>query len=156
MSKLPHLTYAVGEKKTGCPKEADKLAKDSGGHVHFCVGDKEFDSKSLILLLLSIAIFQLAFLSIGMLISLLVKRVRNVTPYAMALGLGMYILSAFGGMLGEDKFDIITPFKHFEPNYIINHRAYDTPLVMISVAFIIVSIVGSYLLYTRRNIASAV
>ena len=46
MARLPKITYAVGEKKTGCPEEAAKLAKDSGGHIHLCVGDREFDSKS--------------------------------------------------------------------------------------------------------------
>jgi len=46
MERLPKLTYAVGEKKTCCPKEAAKLAKESGGHIHFCVTEKEFDSES--------------------------------------------------------------------------------------------------------------
>jgi hypothetical protein len=46
MERLPKLTYAVGEEKTCCSKEAAKLAKESGGHVHFCVAGKEFDSKS--------------------------------------------------------------------------------------------------------------
>jgi ABC-2 type transport system permease protein len=87
---------------------------------------------------------------------LLVKRVRSVTPYSMALAFGTYLLSAFGGMLGEEKLELITPFKHFEPNYIITNDAYDLPLVLISVSFIVVSVVASYLLYTRRNIPSAV
>lgn len=46
MERLPELTYAVGKKATCCPKEAAKLAKGSGGHIHFCVAGKEFDSKS--------------------------------------------------------------------------------------------------------------
>ena len=46
MSKLPKISYAVGEKKTGCPDAAAKMVKESGGHIHFCVGDTEFDSKS--------------------------------------------------------------------------------------------------------------
>ncbi len=117
---------------------------------------KSFDLRTLILLLASIVIFQLFFLTVGVLISLLVRRVRSVTPFSMALAFGMYVLSAFGGMLGGDSLDIITPFKHFEPNYIIRNGAYDLPLVMISVVAIIVSIVASYLLYSRRNIASAV
>jgi ABC-2 type transport system permease protein len=117
---------------------------------------RAYDTTALLLLLLSIAIFQLFFLSVGMLISLLVKRVRNVTPFSMALVFGMYLLNAFGNMLGEDTLEIITPFKHFDANYIINNAAYDLPLVLLSVVIIIVSIVGSYLLYARRNIASAV
>jgi ABC-2 type transport system permease protein len=117
---------------------------------------RTYDSDALILLLLSIVMFQLFFLSLGMVISLLVKRVRSVTPFSMALAFGMYILSAFGDMLGEAKFELITPFKHFEPNYILNNGEYDLPLVLISVSVIVISIVGSYVLYNKRNIPSAV
>ncbi len=45
MERLPKLTYAVGETKIGCPKEAAKVAKESGGHIHYCVADQEFDSE---------------------------------------------------------------------------------------------------------------
>ena len=117
---------------------------------------RAYDTTALLLLLLSIAIFQLFFLSVGMLISLLVKRVRNVTPFSMALVFGMYLLNAFGNMLGADTLEIITPFNHFNANYIITNAAYDLPLVLLSVTIIIISIVGSYTLYARRNIASSV
>jgi ABC-2 type transport system permease protein len=119
-------------------------------------GDKPYDTKALLLLLLSIIVFQSFFLTVGMVISLLVKRVRNVTPYAMALAFGMYVLSAFGGMLGEDKLEIISPFKHFDANRIVSSGSWDWPLVMITVACIVISVVGSYWLYTRRDIRSAV
>lgn len=117
---------------------------------------KPIDTKALLLLLASIIMFQLFFLTVGMLISLLVKRVRSVTSFSMALAFGMYVLSAFSGMLGEETLDLITPFKHFEPNYIIKNAAYDLPLVLISVSVIVVSAVGSYVLYNRRNIPSVV
>ena len=117
---------------------------------------QSYETKPVILLLLSIVIFQLFFLSVGVLISLLMKRVRSVTPLSMALAFGMYVLSAFGGMLGEDTIELISPFKHFEPNYIIKNVAYDTPLVLISVITILIAIPASYLLFSKRNIHSAV
>ena len=117
---------------------------------------RTYDTKPLLLLLLSIVVFQLLFLTVGLVISLLVKRVRSVTPFSMALAFGMYVLSAFGGMLGDSKLEKITPFRHFEPNFIIQNAAYDVPLVLISVSAILVSLVGSYLLYTRRDIPSVV
>ena len=117
---------------------------------------RQFETKPVLYLLLSVAVFQLFFLTVGMLISLLVKRVRSVTPYSMALVFGLYVLNAFGGMIGEDKLEILSPFKHFEPNYILTHAAYDLPLAWISVAAIIFSVVGSYVLYSKRNIRSAV
>ncbi len=116
---------------------------------------RTYDTKPLLLLLLSIVVFQMVFLSVGLVISLLVKKVRSVTPFSMALAFGMYVLSAFGSMLGDSKLENITPFKQFEPNYIIQNAAYD-PLALISVTAILVSLVGSYLLYTKRDIPSAV
>lgn len=116
---------------------------------------REYNSQALLLLLLSIALFQFFFLAVGMVISLLVRRVRNVTPFAMALVFGMYVLNAFGNMLGEDTFELLSPFRHFEPNYITSQAAYD-PLIWLSIVITAVAIVGSYLLYGRRNIAAPV
>ena len=124
--------------------------------IQFFKGDKTYDASALILLLLSVVIFQLFFLGVGLVVSLLVKRVRSVTPYAMALAFGMYVLSAFGDMLGENTFENITPFKHFDPGYIVDKGAYNLPLVTISLIVIVVSFVGSYLLYARRDIPAPV
>ena len=110
----------------------------------------------MLLLLLSIPIFQSFFLSVGMIISLLVKRIRSVTPFSMALVFGLYILNAFGDMIGEKSLEILSPFQHFAPGYIIKNGTWDSPLVMISVIIIIIAVVASYLIYAKRNIASAV
>lgn len=121
----------------------------------FNSGDS-IELKPLVLLLASIIVFQLFFLTVGLIISLLVRRVRNVTAFTMALVFGMYLLNAFGDMLGDDTLEIITPFNHFEPNYIINHAAYDFPVLLVSVALIIVSVTSSYILYLRRDMRAAV
>ncbi len=119
-------------------------------------GDRTYEVKPLLLLLASIVVFHLFFLTVGLVVSLLVKRVRSVTPYSMALGFGMYVLSVFGDMLGESALEKITPFKHFDPNYITQHAAFDVPLVLISVSVILISLVGSYVLYSRRDIPAVV
>jgi ABC-2 type transport system permease protein len=124
--------------------------------INIFKGDATYDAGALALVLLSIVPFQLFFLTVGLAVSLLVKRVRSVTPYAMALGFGMYVLSVFGDMLGESALEKITPFKHFDAGYIVAHKAYDLPLVLITVSVIVIAVVGSYLLYARRDIPSAV
>jgi ABC-2 type transport system permease protein len=115
-------------------------------------GEHEYEPGTLILLLVSIVIFQLFFFSLGLVISLLVKRVRSVTPYALGLGFGMYVLSAFSGIFGDVKLELITPFKHLDAPYIVQHGAYNTPLVLLNAAVTLVSLVISYWLYTRRDI----
>jgi len=124
--------------------------------INLFKGEATYELRALLLLMLSIVPFQLFFLAVGLVVSLLVKRVRSVTPYAMALGFGMYVLSVFGDMLGESALELLTPFKHFEPRYIIQHQAYDLPLVLITVVVIVLALAGSYLLYTRRDIPAVV
>ena len=113
---------------------------------------RTYELRTLFLLLGSIVIFQLSFLSVGLVISLLVKRVRSVTPYGLGLGFGSYVLSAFIGVFGEVKLELITPFKHLDAAYIIQHGAYNTPLVLLNVAVTLVSLAVGYWLYLRRDI----
>jgi ABC-2 type transport system permease protein len=115
-------------------------------------GGHEYEPGTLILLLLSIVIFQLFFLSVGLVVSLLVKRVRSVTPYALGLGFGMYVLSAFSGIFGDVKLELVTPFKHLDAPYIVQHGAFDTPLVLLNIAVTLIALAASYWLYTRRDI----
>ncbi len=122
--------------------------------VNMFKGDSPVDNGKLILMLAGLIVFQLFFLFVGLAISLLVRRVRSVTPYGMGLGFGMYALSAFGDLLGESKLELLTPFKHFSPNYVVKNGRFDTPLVLISIVVIVVAAAASYWLYLRRDIPS--
>ncbi|HEY5118073.1 MAG TPA: hypothetical protein VII90_01335, partial [Anaerolineales bacterium] len=115
-------------------------------------GGREYDGTTLFLLMLSLPVFQVFFLAVGLMVSLIVKRVRSVTPYSLGLAFGAYVLAAFSGMLGEVKLELITPFKHFDPSYIVNHGAWNTPLVLLNVAITVLSVAVSYWLYIRRDI----
>jgi beta-exotoxin I transport system permease protein len=111
-----------------------------------------YDAATLVLLLVSMLILQFFFVGVGLIISLLVKRVRSVTPYSLGLGFGMYVLSAFSGIFGEVKLEYITPFKHLDPAYVVQHAAYDTPLLMLNIAITLVALAASYWRYLRRDI----
>ena len=115
-------------------------------------GKYTYETGPLFLLLASIVLFQLFFMTVGLAISLLVKRVRSVTPYSLGLGFGMYVLNAFVGMFGTATLEYITPFKHFDPVYITQNNGYDTPLVLLNVAISLVALGISYWRYTRRDI----
>ena len=113
---------------------------------------REYPTGTLVLLLGSTVIFQLVFLGIGLVISLLVRRVRSVTPYGLGLSFGAYILNGFSGIFGEIKLELITPFKHLDPTSIVKQASYNTPLVLLDVAVILATIGVSYWLYIRRDI----
>lgn len=115
-------------------------------------GEYAYTSGTLALLLVSLPLFQLFFLCVGLVISLLVKRIHNVTPFSLGLAFGAYVLNAFSGIFGDVKLEYITPFKHFDPTYIVQHQALDTRLVLITVIVSVAAVAISYWLYIRRDI----
>ena len=117
-------------------------------------GDDNPEMFKVIVLLSSIVLFQLFFLNVGMMISVMVKKVPSVISFSMGLGFGMFILSSLGKMLSSEFLDVLSPFNHFDPGYILVNGTYDIIPSIISVFIIITSFVVSYFLYLRRNIAS--
>jgi ABC-2 type transport system permease protein len=113
---------------------------------------RDFDAGLLALILLSVLIFQFFFLSVGLLISLLVRRVRSVTPYGLGLAFGMYVLSAFSGVFGDVALEYLTPFKHFDAAAMAQDGGYNTPLVLLNLGVSLLALVLSYWLYLRRDI----
>lgn len=114
--------------------------------------EEPYDAHAFVLTLLTVSFLQLFFLTVGMVISLLMRRVRSVIPLTMGMVFGMFILASFGGSLGGDVFDYLTPFKHFEATTIIRDGSYDISKVAVSLVVIVVSLAASYVLYKRRNI----
>jgi ABC-2 type transport system permease protein len=117
-------------------------------------GGQPWDAGTVALVLATIVLFQLFFLAVGLILSLLVKRVRSVTPFSLALGFGMYILNAFGSVLAQAKLEYLTPFKHLDPGFIVRTLRLDTPLVLANAAVSVIAIGLSYWLYVRRDIPS--
>jgi ABC-2 type transport system permease protein len=127
----------------------------SFGFVNLFRGDRPYDPGLMALILIGLVVFQLFFLTVGVAISLLVRRVRNVTFYALALVLSMYFFGAFSDITGDVKLENLTPFKHFDANDVVQHGGYDLSRVVISLAVVVVATLGSYWLYRRRDIPTA-
>lgn len=114
--------------------------------------DNGYDTHTFVLVMLTITFLQLFFLMVGLVISLMMRRVRSVIPLTMGMVFGMFLLGSFGGALGGDAFDYVTPFKHFEATAIIQDGSYDLSKVAVSVTVTVVSLIASYVLYKQRNI----
>jgi len=114
----------------------------------------DVDMTNVYLLLSTLGIFQLFFVSIGMLISVLLKKISSVLSFSMALGIGMYVIQALNAMLGIRIFAYITPYAHFDYAKILIEGELDISLALTSVIVIIVSFAATYYLYNKRNISS--
>lgn len=117
-------------------------------------GDQVVDWSMVVVLISTNIFFQLFFLSVGMFVSTIVKKIPSVLSLSMGLGIGLYVMASLGKMLSSKLFLYISPYGHFAPDYILVHGTYDWSLAWISFAVIILSLSGSYYFYLRRNIAS--
>lgn len=116
---------------------------------------KEYDPMVFVKMSAVLILFQLFFLSVGMVISVSLKKIKSVLPYAMGLSFGLYLVSTIGSIIGENTLGYISPFKYFEPNTVIINGKYDPVMLIICCSVIAVSMVLGYILYIKRNIHSA-
>ncbi len=117
-------------------------------------GEQTFELRNVLVLLSTVVIFQLFFLSVGMFISVSLRKIGSVLSFSMGLGLGLYILNSLRSLFSSDIFGYISPYTHFNPAYILIEGNYHKVFTIISLLIIIVSLSMSYFLYLRRNIPS--
>lgn len=117
-------------------------------------GGNSYEKSNVFRLTLTIPIFQLVFLSMGMFISLLFKKVRSVLSLSMGLAIGLYVVNSVRGIVDSVFLGYITPFYYFEPGVILIDGAYDIKLFIIAIGIIALSMVSSYKLYNKRDIHS--
>ncbi|MCK5155491.1 MAG: ABC transporter permease subunit, partial [Spirochaetales bacterium] len=102
--------------------------------------------KFLGLMLFTIFIIQMIFLSIGMLLAAIIKRYKKSGIYAVSILLITYILSILVGI--SDKIDFmkyLTPFKYFEAGSLLNKGRLDTVFLLLSLGIIAVSMAGTFI-----------
>ena len=122
--------------------------------IYLFKGEQTVELSNVLVLLSTVTLFQLYFLSVGMLVSVSVKKISSVLSYSMALGFGLYILNSLKALFSSDIFGFISPYSHFNPSYILAEGHYHPVFTIVSVTIIVVSLLMSYFLYLRRNIHS--
>lgn len=114
---------------------------------------QSIDYTALVIYSLSIFLFQLSFLSIGIIISLIFPKFDNVITYSIAIGFGFFIVASMGDMLTIDWIKYLTPFGHYNPNMLLVD-GFNIVLLLLNLIITITCFVGSYILYKKRNIHS--
>jgi len=116
------------------------------------VKSADFNSKIFILLSLTLLLIQLIFLAIGIIISVLVPKIKSVLTVSLGTVFGFYFLGIFS--TGDEVKRYISPFKYFETAYIMENSGYETSFLIAGAIIIILAIVASYLVYIKKDIHS--
>ena len=114
--------------------------------------DSEF-YRFLRLCMLALFIMQLTFLAIGIFLGCAMKQYRRASSVAVSLLLGTYFLSVISSLDKDLEFlKYLSPFKYFDAGMLLRESRIDLGFVSLSLAIILVSMVGAYLTYARRDL----
>lgn len=112
------------------------------------------DFSLIIFLLLSLTIFfiQLIFLSLGIIISVIVQKIKSVLTVSLATVFAFYFVGMFSDTTGDEVKRYFSPFKYFDTAYIIKHSSYETTFLIAGAVIIILAIATSYVVYSKKDI----
>jgi len=118
------------------------------------VQTEAYDYKLFLMVSLPLFFVQLMFMSLGIIISVLVPKIRSVLPISLGTVFGFFILSMLSSTQGDTASRFITPFKYFDSAYIIKNSAYETSYVIVAFLFVVLTITASYIIYSKKDIHS--
>jgi len=118
--------------------------------------DATYELWPLVSLLLTVPPFQLAFFSLGFLATALSKKVGGVIGPAVAISFGLYMLNALRRIIGGELLGLLSPYHHFDPNFILRDGRWEPVSAALSIGFIIVANVIAIRLFGKRDLRSPV
>lgn len=120
--------------------------------ISSAVSTSEFSLKIFILISLILFFVQIMFMALGVLVSVLAKKIKSVISISLSTVFAFFIMYMFGSVLGEETIRYLTPFKYYDPNFVVQHAGYELRFAVIEVLFVIAAIATSYVVYSRKDI----
>lgn len=116
------------------------------------VKNENYPFKIFFMISITLLFVQLIFMSLGIMVSVILPKMKSVLPISLATVFAFYFISFLSSTAADDMIRYITPFKYFDPAYIMKNSAYETPFVIITSVFIVVSIATTYMIYSKTDI----
>jgi ABC-2 type transport system permease protein len=120
--------------------------------ITFQVKTADFSLKVLVMLSLTMFFIQLIFLALGIMISVIVPKIKSVLTVSLTTVFAFYFLGMFSSTTGEEAKRYISPFKYFDTAYIIKHAGYEASFLIVGAVIIILAITASYFVYLKKDI----
>ena len=101
----------------------------------------------------ALVVLQVIFLAVGILIGSVMKQHKRAGSVAISVLLGTYFFSVIAGLREEwDFLKYFTPFEYFDPALILRESRVDPEYLWISGGIVLVSMIGAYLAYQKRDL----
>jgi ABC-2 type transport system permease protein len=118
------------------------------------VATVDFEVSIFILLSLTVFFVQLIFLALGIIISVIVQRIKSVLTVSLATVFAFYFLGMFSSTSGDEVKRYLSPFKYFDTAYIIEKSGYEASFLITGAVVIVIAIGISFFIYAKKDIHS--
>lgn len=116
------------------------------------VSKENFNSKLFFMISITLFFVQLIFMSIGILLSVSLPKIKSAIPISLGTVFTFYFINFLSTAASDDALRYLTPFKYFDPTYIVEHDSYELNFMLISMVIILTCIIASYIIYGRKDI----
>ena len=116
------------------------------------VKTEEYSYKIFFMISITLFFVQLMFLALGIIISVVMPKIKSVLPISLGTVFTFFIIGMFAATTGDDAMRYITPFKYFDTNYILKNASYEFSFIIIEIGFIIAAITASYIIYSKKDV----
>lgn len=115
-----------------------------------------FDSTTLLLMASTLLLLQLVFLALGALFSVTIPKIKSVVAVSLPTVFAFYIIGAIGDVLDNVELRWVSPFRYFDPVYMIGQGGLEGEYVLVVAVFTIVAIAATYLIFAKKDIHTSI
>ncbi|MCM3599678.1 ABC transporter permease [Robertmurraya korlensis] len=115
------------------------------------VKTENFNEQAFFLLSSTLFFVQVMFLTIGVIASMLLPRLKSVLSLSLGVVFAFFFIGMFGSTVGEASVRYITPFKYFDSMFIIKNSQYEWSYLIVGLVWIAVALSASFYIYTKRD-----
>jgi ABC-2 type transport system permease protein len=116
------------------------------------VSEEEFSVTILFLIAFSLFLVQLIFLTLGVLVSVVVPKIKSVISVSLGTVFGFFMIAMVGSAMDDTAMRYITPFNYFDTSSIIEKSSYEGSFLFVGGLLIITAITASYYIYYKRDV----
>lgn len=117
--------------------------------------DEAFSAKTFILLSLTLFLVQLFFLALGLLFAVIIPKIKTVIAFSLPTVFAFYIIGTLGAVVGNEEVRWVTPFKFFDPVYIVQHDALEGRFLVLETVLVVVFVAATYMIFVKKNIRAS-
>jgi ABC-2 type transport system permease protein len=112
------------------------------------------DKNTFLLITLSLLLVQLFFAAFGLLLSVIISKIKTVLPITLGVVFGFWALQMLNQSLEGSQLAYITPFAYFDPSQIIASGGYEPIYLGIDLTMIVIFTILTYVIYNKKDMPS--